>query len=170
MARRSCRRSATGRASAGIGKVGARVVSGVAIDALTRKLVPRFSFPGSAWERSGREALPRDWATSGRQSLQGSAFPGGAWERVNLKEAHPAFAETKILRCSAAVDFGQPLLPQGRCSFAPCTHRARAKETRFPCTVCARCFVNDPGPRFEVGAGGRLLHFESCLSDHGSFP
>src|SRR5260370_8331106 len=114
MARRSCRRSATGRASAAIGKVGARVVSGVAIDALTRKLVPRFSFPGSAWERSGREALPRDWATSGRQSLQGRAFPGGAWERVNLKEAHPDVAWPTILPCSAPLDFAHPLLPHLR--------------------------------------------------------
>jgi short-subunit dehydrogenase len=34
------------------------------------------SFPGSAWERTAREAPPR-----ARQSLAGTAFPGRAWER-----------------------------------------------------------------------------------------
>jgi len=49
------------------------------------------SFPGSAWERDAREALPRfrqgiagcSTLIKSRQSLQGSAFPGRAWERGN---------------------------------------------------------------------------------------
>ena len=43
------------------------------------------SFPGSAWERTAPEALPRAGAFHQgdcRLSLQGSAFPGG--ERVNF--------------------------------------------------------------------------------------
>src|SRR5437867_4325577 len=46
------------------------------------------SFPGSAWERTAREAPPRRITpagasadTFGRQSLPDSAFPGRAWER-----------------------------------------------------------------------------------------
>src|SRR5579872_4109582 len=46
------------------------------------------SVPGSAWDRTAFEALPRfDWGaerqrSDGRQSLPGSAFPGRAWERA----------------------------------------------------------------------------------------
>ena len=47
------------------------------------------SFPGSAWERAARQALPAGCgravegasANDARQSLAGSAFPGRAWER-----------------------------------------------------------------------------------------
>jgi beta-lactamase regulating signal transducer with metallopeptidase domain/HEAT repeat protein len=58
------------------------------------------SFPGSAWERPDREALPRalpqQSATpredprqrqNARQSLASRAFPGGAWEREEREES-----------------------------------------------------------------------------------
>src|SRR5271166_1588753 len=54
------------------------------------------SFPGSAWERTAGEALPRafKWPeasrTPGRQSLPGGAFPGRAWERETRYDARAA--------------------------------------------------------------------------------
>src|SRR5205807_10547972 len=43
------------------------------------EILPCPSFPGSAWERAARQALPA--GPGARQSLAGSAFPGRAWER-----------------------------------------------------------------------------------------
>jgi hypothetical protein len=43
-------------------------------------------FPGSAWELTADEALPRESVPASiwhaRRSLEGSSIPGRAWERV----------------------------------------------------------------------------------------
>src|SRR5579875_3094729 len=59
--------------------------------------------------------------------------------------------ETIMLRCSAAVEFGLTLLPQGRCSFGPSGVLRRAEATSFPPENSGRASVNDLGRRFEVG-------------------
>ena len=69
------------------------------------------SFPGSAWERTAREALPRipgrrfaPWiAPIGRQSLPGSAFPGRAWER-EYQASHIPHDLLEVRRRAGQVD------------------------------------------------------------------
>src|SRR5207237_5376902 len=56
-----------------------RLVCTCISDCVNMERSPWYSFPGSAWERTAPEALPR--RTPGRRSLPGSAFPGRAWER-----------------------------------------------------------------------------------------
>ena len=54
---------------------------------LEKRMFPRLSFPGSAWECTALAALPPEvgvsaaFVTTGR-SRSGSAFPGRAWERA----------------------------------------------------------------------------------------
>jgi hypothetical protein len=71
-------------------------------------------------------------------------------------EALERFTKTILLRCTAAVEFGLRLLPQGRCSFGIGIPHLGSDATAFSEMGYPNSSVNVLGRHFEVGSAGRL--------------